>query len=228
MEDVTVVYERFDSVGPDWSFLGVYDGHGGRDIVDFLDDYLEENVARELKLVDDDASVLQRIERAFLITDIQSRQANILTSGATVVVCLIERTPSHTTLYAANCGDARAVLSRNGVARRLTHDHKADDPEEIARIETAGGFIIRNRVLGILAVSRSLGDHALKEYVIGQPFLFDIVLEDTDKFVILACDGVWDVMTDQNAVDIIKKFSDPHDKKDSEKKASLAARCLVD
>jgi len=97
MEDVTVVYERFDSVGPDWSFLGVYDGHGGRDIVDFLDDYLEENVARELKLVDDDASVLQRIERAFLITDIQSRQANILTSGATVVVCLIEVNLVHLT-----------------------------------------------------------------------------------------------------------------------------------
>jgi len=156
----------------------------GRGIVDFLDDALETNIAHELKATDD-ASVLQRIERAFLITDIQSRKANILCSGATVVICLIERTASHSTLYAANCGDARAVLARNGKAKRLTHDHKAVDPIEVARIEAAGGFLIRNRVLGVLAVARSLGDHSLKEFVIGQPYLFETVLDEKDDFVII-------------------------------------------
>jgi len=228
MEDICKAYETFDLVGPDWSLLGVYDGHGGRGIVDFLDDALETNIAQELKATDDDASVLQRIERAFLITDIQSRKANILCSGATVVVCLVERTASHSTLYAANCGDARAVLSRNGKAKRLTHDHKAVDPIEVARIEAAGGFLIRNRVLGVLAVARSLGDHSLKEFVIGQPYLFETVLDEKDDFVIIACDGLWDVITDQDAVYLVRINFPRIKENNNEQKRLKAAQMLID
>ena len=55
---------------------------------------------------------------------------------------------------------------------RITHDHKSTDPKEVARIENAGGIMIRGRVLGVLAVARSLGDHRLKEYVIARPYLY--------------------------------------------------------
>ena len=118
----------------------------------------------------------------------QSKKANIGTSGATGVSVLLSSQPSSMTdgamsrtLFVANVGDSRAVLvssrhpdhdgtdipSSGFIATRLTFDHRADDPEEQQRIKVAGGFVTRNRVLGILAVSRSFGDHGMKDFVIG-------------------------------------------------------------
>jgi serine/threonine protein phosphatase PrpC len=132
--------------------------------------------------------------RAFLITDMQSKKLNIGTSGATAVAALLASNPSPSlisgepgnrrTLYVANVGDSRAVLvstrhpdhdgtdmpNSGYVATRLTFDHRAEDPEEQQRIKVAGGFVTRNRVLGILAVSRSFGDHGMKDFVIGRDF----------------------------------------------------------
>ena len=74
---------------------------------------------------------------------------------------------------------------------RLTYDHKGSDEEEQKRIQEAGGLVVMNRVSGILAVTRSLGDHKMKKYVIGEPFTHDPVqLNDKDTHLIVACDGV--------------------------------------
>jgi serine/threonine protein phosphatase PrpC len=95
--------------------------------------------------------------------------------------------------------------SRGGKAIRLTVDHKASLPEEAKRITDAGGFVGRNRVNGVLAVSRALGDHMLKEndVVTAVPYCQETELTDEDSFLVLACDGVWDVITDQEAVDFV-------------------------
>lgn len=62
---------------------------------------------------------------------------------------------------------------------------------------------MKNRVNGVLAVTRSLGDQSLKEWVIGNPFTSECILNDTDLHLIIACDGVWDVLTDQEVVDMV-------------------------
>jgi serine/threonine protein phosphatase PrpC len=180
---------------PNMAFLCICDGHGGRQMVEYLEDGLIFHVAAELNATDDpvinehnmdngDATVLQRLERAFLMADIHSKTLGISTSGATVAVCLITRSPATTTLaslpsdemadshidgagmafdtwriYAANAGDARIVLGHAGKGYRLTKDHRTDDPDEVRRIEQSGGFLFKGRVLGVLAVTRSLGDH---------------------------------------------------------------------
>lgn len=80
-------------------------------------------------------------------------------------------------IITANVGDSRAVLVEKTTdsadesshkAIRLTYDHRAEDKDEQKRVMEAGGFVIRNRVLGILAVSRSFGDHGMKDYVTGK------------------------------------------------------------
>ncbi|KAJ3118620.1 Protein phosphatase 2C 1 [Nowakowskiella sp. JEL0407] len=114
-------------------------------------------------------------------------------------------------LYTANVGDARAVLCRNGTAIRLSYDHKGSDSREAQRIVESGGVVMNNRVNGVLAVTRSLGDISMKELIIGNPFTTETVLQETDTFLILACDGVWDVCSDQTAVDIIKDIDDPQE-----------------
>jgi len=107
-------------------------------------------------------------------------------------------------LYTANVGDARAVLSRDGKAVRLTYDHKGNDKKEVRRIQEAGGFVLNNRVNGVLAVTRSLGDSAMKEFVVGSPYTSEMELNERDEFLIIACDGLWDVVEDQAAVELIK------------------------
>ena len=123
------------------------------------------------------------------------------------------------TIHSANAGDARAVLSRrpaNGDSKdsgshksyRLTLDHRADDPKELSRVEDSGGFVMRNRVLGVLAVTRSLGDHGImKEFVVGKPYVDSINFDNGEgEFIILACDGLFDVLDDQEAVDLVRNL----------------------
>lgn len=96
-------------------------------------------------------------------------------------------------LYTANVGDARIVLCRNGKALRLSYDHKGSDENEGKRITNAGGLILNNRVNGVLAVTRALGDAYMKELVTGHPYTTETVIQpDADEFIILACDGVSD------------------------------------
>ncbi|KAK3680178.1 mgpp2cl-1, protein phosphatase 2C-like protein 1 [Recurvomyces mirabilis] len=113
-------------------------------------------------------------------------------------------------LYTANVGDARIVLCRNGKALRLSYDHKGSDENEGKRIAGAGGLILNNRVNGVLAVTRALGDAYMKDLVTGHPYTTETVIQpDIDEFLILACDGLWDVCTDQEAVDLVRHTQDP-------------------
>ena len=94
-------------------------------------------------------------------------------------------------LYTANVGDARIILCRSGKALRLSYDHKGSDENEGRRIANAGGLILNNRVNGVLAVTRALGDAYMKELVTGHPYTTETVIQpDSDEFIIIACDGV--------------------------------------
>lgn len=103
----------------------------------------------------------------------------------------------------------------NGTATRLTCDHKADNEDEVDRIREAGGFCFKGRVSGVLAVTRSLGDFYLKDFVIAEPFVSEQTIsvaapttseQQPPSFVVLACDGLWDVMSDQEVVDYVISF----------------------
>jgi len=108
----------------------------------------------------------------------------------------------------ANCGDSRAVLSRNGVAVRLTRDHKPYIEEERSRIEQDGGFVLNaygcSRVNGFLAMSRAIGDHLIPS-VIAQPDVTILYRHPMDEFLICATDGLWDVITDEEACEMTRK-----------------------
>ncbi|KAL1952471.1 hypothetical protein VTO42DRAFT_5286 [Malbranchea cinnamomea] len=122
-------------------------------------------------------------------------------------------------LYTANVGDARIILCRNRKALRLSYDHKGSDENEGRRITSAGGLVLNNRVNGVLAVTRALGDSYMKDLVTGHPYTTETVIQpEEDEFIILACDGLWDVCTDQEAVDLIYNIQDPQ----------AASKCLVD
>lgn len=118
-------------------------------------------------------------------------------TGSTACMCLIRQEFGHRVIYVANVGDTRAVLSKNGLAERMSQDHKASDSSEVERIKSGGGIVIEGRVGGSLAVTRAFGDHSLKrDGVTAKPFINKHILRPFDKCLVIATDGVWDVLED--------------------------------
>jgi len=137
--------------------------------------------------------------------------------GCTVLVCCVRPEA----LVVANAGDCRAVLCRGGRALGLSEDHKPELPRESARIRRAGGWVEAerhgrlavHRVNGDLSLSRAIGDLEYKQnkqlppdeqLIVATPDVKTVAREPDDEFLLLACDGVWDVVGSQDAVDFVR------------------------
>jgi protein phosphatase PTC1 len=110
-------------------------------------------------------------------------------------------------VYSGNVGDSRSILLRESGALRLSYDHKAIDKEEQKRVKQEGGVIIRKRLYGTLAVTRSLGDFEMKETISclsNKPHITRTEILDSDTFLIIASDGVWDVIKDEDVYELVK------------------------
>jgi protein phosphatase 1G len=114
----------------------------------------------------------------------------------------------------ANAGDSRCVISRNGQAYNLSRDHKPELEAERERIQNAGGYIQMGRVNGTLNLSRAIGDMEFKQnkfltpdkqILTANPDINIVELCDDDDFLVLACDGIWDCMSNQQLVDFIRE-----------------------
>jgi serine/threonine protein phosphatase PrpC len=136
-------------------------------------------------------------------------EGNIATCcGCTACVCLVVGDK----VYCANAGDSRSVLSKSKKAIPLSFDHKPSNTDEEKRIDAAGGFVECDRVNGNLNLSRALGDFTYKEnkevarekqMVLCIPEIKVETIDKDTEFFIIACDGIWDCMENQEAVDFI-------------------------
>lgn len=141
--------------------------------------------------------------------DAALRVRRCLRVGSTAITCFLRTVPGvGRVLTTANCGDARAVLSRAGRPIRLSQDHRPQQDFERARIEKAGGFVTAGRVNGILNVSRAFGDHSMKSVVVSTPYVHELVLESMDDFLVLACDGLWDFVDEKCVISLAQHAFD--------------------
>lgn len=222
MEDVHTYVKNFAS-RLDWGYFAIFDGHAGSQASKWCGSHLHR-VVEELLLKDESTDVREILNRSFLQVDQEINSELPGNSGCTAAVCLLrwelpDDIPNQVThlsqhkrkLYTANVGDSRIVLFRNGNSIRLTYDHKASDILEMQRVEEAGGLIMKSRVNGMLAVTRSLGDKFFDGLVVGNPFTTSVEITNEDEFLILACDGLWDVIDDQEACEIIKDIKEPNE-----------------
>ncbi|KAJ0263801.1 Protein phosphatase 2C 37 [Hirschfeldia incana] len=229
MEDaVSVHHSLIQRNSEDLHFYGVFDGHGCSHVAEKCRERLHEIVKKDVEAMsgageEDDvwketmAKSFQKMDREVSQRDsnggasrsvksscrceLQSPQCDAV--GSTAVVSLV--TPEK--IVVSNCGDSRAVLCRNGVAIPLSSDHKPDRPDELIRIQQAGGRVIYwdgARVLGVLAMSRAIGDNYLKPYVIPDPEVTVTDRTDDDECLILASDGLWDVVTNETACGVAR------------------------
>ncbi|MBA0643861.1 hypothetical protein Goklo_028116 [Gossypium klotzschianum] len=179
----------------EYDFFAVYDGHGGAGVANAFHD-------RMYWLEMDEEVIGVECGTTAVVDEV------IETMRSTAVVVLVSREE----VVVTNCGDSRAVLCRAGTAVALYHDHKPDRPDERERVEAAGGRVINingNRILGALATSRSI-DRYLKPYVISKPEVSVIERTKSDTFVILASDGLWDVVSNELACEVVKRYLDGH------------------
>ncbi|URD93371.1 hypothetical protein MUK42_01061 [Musa troglodytarum] len=199
------------------SFYGVFDGHGGKDAAHFVRDNLP-------RIIVDDSDFPLELEkviiRSYLETDLQFAKTChpqlIPSSGTTALSAMI----LGRSLLVANAGDCRAVLSQRGVAIEMSKDHKPSCANERKRIESLGGFIVDDAYLnGELGVTRALGDwgfEGLKDIdqpdgpLIAEPELKKIMLTKEDEFLLIGSDGIWDVFSNQNAVDFARRQLQQH------------------
>uniref|UniRef100_A0A2P2L4C9 protein-serine/threonine phosphatase n=1 Tax=Rhizophora mucronata TaxID=61149 RepID=A0A2P2L4C9_RHIMU len=207
MEDYHVA--KFVQIqGHELGLFAIYDGHLGDGVPSFLQKHLFSNILKEEEFwVDPNRSISKAYERTD--QDILSHSADLGRGGSTAVTAILINGQK---LWVANVGDSRAVLSRGGQAMQITIDHEPNT--ERGSIENRGGFVSNMpgdvpRVNGQLAVSRAFGDKSLKSHLRSDPDIQNIVMEDNMEILILASDGLWKVMSNQEAVDIARRIKDP-------------------
>ncbi|KYQ59454.1 putative protein phosphatase 2C T23F11.1 [Trachymyrmex zeteki] len=195
---------------PGTAFFAVYDGHGGAAMAQHAGKHLHEYIIKRSEYKEGD--IVGAIQQGFLELD-KAMQNNAALrdehAGTTVIALLIK----DNILYSANAGDSRAVACINGRAVALSRDHKPTLKDERKRIEAAGGFVEYKRVNGNLALSRALGDFIFKrndrkspqeQIVTAFPEVQQLTIDEDWEFVVLACDGIWDVMTSEEVVQFIR------------------------
>ncbi|KAL6274596.1 hypothetical protein ACE6H2_025288 [Prunus campanulata] len=214
-------------------FFGVYDGHGGNQVAKFCAERMHEVIAQEWDRETVDGYEWQRKwETAFSIgferADNELLEEAIAPEmvGSTAVVAIL----SGCQIITSNCGDSRAILCRGTETIPLTVDQKVtsltllfvkllihlnssaslllpDREDELVRIEGGGGKVINwngARVFGVLAMSRAIGDRYLRPWIIPVPEITFMTRTDEDECLILASDGLWDVMTNEEVGEVAR------------------------
>ncbi|KAE8077874.1 hypothetical protein FH972_016392 [Carpinus fangiana] len=237
MEDTVRVELGFMTKGNDtvYDFFGVYDGHGGPHVARACEERFHGVMVEEVggdpgRDNDEGVEYWERVmEGCFGKMDEEVRGNGVgKTVGSTAVVAVV----GEEEVVVANCGDSRAVMYSGGVALAMSKDHKPDRLDELNRIEAAGGKVINwngQRVLGVLSTSRSIGDHYLRPYVISKPEVTVTKRSDKDEFLVLASDGLWDVISNEVACQVVKRCLDGRMRQNSleAENESLAARAAA-
>ena len=218
MEDKGKSIENFNNNSDNYLFT-LFDGHGDDSIAKFLqqhyDKYLKKiyntNSKYDNNIPD---KIFDSLKQSFYIIDNDLKSSNITEIGSTGTIILLTKESKQIEnldkyiIYVANVGDTRAVLFNRNNITRLTFDHRADNAMERNRIKNSGGYIINNRVNGKLMITRAFGDFEFKNIGVRcEPFISRTELKiekDFPNYIVLATDGVWDVIKEKDMKDLIE------------------------
>ncbi|XP_024300120.1 protein phosphatase 1A-like [Oncorhynchus tshawytscha] len=209
MEDAHACMPEMGGELAEWGYYAVFDGHAGNTVAQYCSRNLLQHILAtgRVKAEENPDGVKEGIIEGFLAIDSHmhtlTRQECWERSGSTAAVVMLS--PQY--VYFVNCGDSRTLLCRDGHVIFYTEDHKPVNPREKERIQNAGGSVTQHRVNGSLAMSRSLGDFDFKEVewrsqteqlVSPEPEVYELERSPQDEFLIVACDGVWDAIGNED------------------------------
>lgn len=206
-EDCHSIFYNIDNHDPNFkaiNLFAVYDGHGGKQVSDYLSKVLPKYFI--------DPRVKYPLSKTYIMNvydDIQKqleKQSYSKHTGSTALVVIQYKQNNDMYLNIINLGDCRCIISRDNLALPLTKDHKPYWPEEKRRITSMGGKIEFDGYdwrIKDLSVSRAFGDLDAKPYVSHLPDLYRYRLDKSDKFIIIGCDGLYDYCDNSSLVNYI-------------------------
>ena len=201
MEDIGVTLPDFIPEKK-YSLFGIFDGHGGNDVVKYIKDRLPEIIKTNILNNNSyDNSMETKISLAFNKIDEELKFYDSEHTGSTATILL----SNDDQIYCANVGDSSAFIIYDNYLKKINIDHKCSDPKEEERIIRSGGKITKNRVMGQLVLSRCLGDLYCKKYGVSNiPDISINKLERNIKYIVVASDGVWDVAGENDLMNLSK------------------------
>lgn len=194
----------------DAMFFAVFDGHGGAKVAQYAQAHLHKKIIMQPAYTQN--RVADAMRQGFLQLDEDMTKDETMKdelAGTTAITVLVK----NGRLFCANVGDSRAVASVRGKPDILSIDHKPSNEAETRRIIAAGGWVEFNRVNGNLALSRALGDFIFKkndkkrpeeQIVTAFPDIQERTITSDYEFLVLACDGIWDVLTNREVIDFVR------------------------
>ncbi|KAG9439654.1 hypothetical protein H6P81_019819 [Aristolochia fimbriata] len=197
----------------DGNHLGLYaifDGHSGQHVGDYLQSHLFDNILDEPDFWTRPERAMRRAYRETDVEILDGVVGRARRGGSTAVTAIVINGEK---LIVANVGDSRAIISRKGVAEQLSVDHEPE--RERGMVESKGGFVSQKpgrscvaRVDGQLAMTRAFGDEALKQHITSEPDVTTVMIDPETELLLLGSDGLWKVMSNQEAVDSIMGLED--------------------
>ncbi|OHS95161.1 hypothetical protein TRFO_10643 [Tritrichomonas foetus] len=193
MEDNLIIRKK-----DGFKIYAVLDGHGGRQASSLASFHIP------------------KLLNFFTVEDIMKAisETNFLLKNSKVedgtTLCLVALSDDQTQLICANVGDTRALMiRRNGEVLPLSTDHKPDSRIEMVKVRQNGSYVHDGRVSGVLAVSRALGDFTVEGISADPSFSIRKVDPQTDEKIVIACDGVFDVMSNKEVGKLVMGEKDP-------------------
>jgi len=192
------------------NLLGVFDGHGGKAVSNYLKKYLPAFYTNKIDVFNKTKDFTKYTYNTYNslqdnLKKLHPKAAEYCGSTACIAIHA-----TNNILWIVNVGDSRAILcDKNGIAKQLSFDHKPNVIDEKNRIEKLGGKITfdgNDWRIKSLSLSRAFGDLDCAPYVTHHPDIFKYKINSNDKFIIIACDGLWDVVNNQLAIDFVKNL----------------------
>jgi len=207
MEDFILIKHPFLEIeNHHLSLFAVFDGHGG----EYVSQYLKENFSEFLKKTINSkynsrfTQILKEsIENIDKYFDNSEEAKNCGSTGTIVVV-------NNRNIYCANVGDSKCYYINESEAIQITEDHNCNNKVEVDTLKNKGVAVFRGRVYGSLNLTRSFGDTEFKkDGITSTPYIKKIFSDKNDvKFLIIASDGIWDVVDNKKLFQISKELKE--------------------
>ncbi|EDR25961.1 podocan precursor, putative [Entamoeba dispar SAW760] len=205
MEDCLCVIENFIEQGN--HLIVLCDGHGGSETSFYCVSRFKETIEKIL-IQKPEAGINNILIQTFLELNKNINTYGIKDGSTCLCIFICDKK-----FYIANTGDCKCLLIKQDGFIQLTVEHRPVIKSEYNRIRENGGYVINDRTNGILALSRSLGDTSIQPILTPTPDIFIREREESDQFLIVACDGVWDFLRNEEVYSIVKNRirSEPSD-----------------
>eukprot|EP01097_Dermamoeba_algensis_P004594 TRINITY_DN2979_c0_g2_i1.p1 TRINITY_DN2979_c0_g2~~TRINITY_DN2979_c0_g2_i1.p1 ORF type:complete len:528 (-),score=117.25 TRINITY_DN2979_c0_g2_i1:217-1800(-) len=235
MEDTNTYLVPFDKDGNS-ALFAVFDGHSGKDVSTMVKETFPQQLQKAILSRSEDVKDMKDVFlEAFMETDkIVKAHPEFECQGTTASVAFIWKTATERLLQVANVGDSRVFVWKDGKALQLTEDHKLSNSKEQKRIKEQGIALLdsQTRISG-LSVTRALGDQFAKEVdsgLVGTPFCCSpISLPDhSPATLIVASDGLWDVLSANKSFEIIRQCSTAQEASDLLVRTALQSSACQD